>query len=75
MVNTALPKDLESMGLSSYIQDAMQLRWAVTGKDDARMPRYVGNERASMEAAKRDPKRGWKMELDCAYCNNLIREL
>ena len=37
MVNTTLPENLESMGLSCYIQDAMQLRWAVIGVEDARM--------------------------------------
>ena len=56
MVNIALPEDLESMGGSSYIHDALQLRWAVTGVEDARIPRICGNGHASMEAA----KRGWK---------------
>ena len=42
MVNTALPKDLGSMGVSSYIHDTLQLRWAVLGVEDARMAKYVG---------------------------------
>lgn len=54
MVNTGLPEDLESMGGSSSIHDALQLRWVVTGVEDPGIPRICGNEHASMEAAKRE---------------------
>ena len=37
MVITTLPENLESMGLSCYIEDAMQLIWAVIGAEGARM--------------------------------------
>ena len=60
MGNTALPEDLGSMEGRCY--DAKQLRWAVMGVEDARIPRLCGNEHASIEAAKRDPKRGWNLE-------------
>ena len=40
------------MGGSSYIHDALQLRWAIIGVEDARIARICGNEYASIEAAK-----------------------
>ena len=45
-----------------YIQDAEQ----VIGVEDARIASRCGNEHASIEAAKRDPKRGWEMEMEAA---------
>ena len=53
------------MGGSSYIHDALQLRWAILGVEDARIARICGNEHASMEAAKRDPEQGWKIGKSC----------
>ena len=53
------------MGGSSYIHDALQLRWAIIGVKDARIARIYGNEHASMEAAKRDPEQGWKIGKSC----------
>ena len=47
-----LPEELESMGGSFYIHEALQLRWAVIGVEDARKARICGNEHASTEAAK-----------------------
>ena len=41
MVNNALPEDLEFMGLSYYIRDAMQPRWVVIGVEDARIGRKM----------------------------------
>ena len=38
---------------SSCIHDALQLRWAVTGEEDPRMPIVGGNEHVLVEAAKR----------------------
>ena len=57
MVNTALPEDLGSIGRSSYIHDALQLRCVVIGVEDARMPMLCGNEHVLVEAA----KQGWKL--------------
>ena len=37
MVTNALPEDLESMGLSYYIRDAMQPKWVVIEVEDARI--------------------------------------
>ena len=62
MVNTALPEDLESMGGSSYIHDALQLRWAVKGVEEARMVKYV--EMSML-------KRGWKVGMEEPYANRL----
>ena len=70
MVNTALPEDLESMGSSSYIQDAMQLRWAVIGVEDARKAKDVEMSMLQWRQLSEIPERGWKMEMDCAYCNS-----
>ncbi len=44
MVNTALPEDLGSMGVRSYIHDALQVRCAGIGVEDARMPTLCGKE-------------------------------
>ena len=52
IVNTALPEDLESMGGSFNIYDALQLRWSVIGVEDARKASIRGIEHAPMEAAK-----------------------
>ena len=52
IVNTALPEDLGSMEGRCYIHDALQLRWAVIGVEDARKAKICGNEHASIEAAK-----------------------
>ena len=38
-----------------YIHDALQLRWAVIGVEDARIPTACGNEHVLVDAA----KQGW----------------
>ena len=42
-----------------YIHDALQLRWAVIGLEDARIPTPCGNEHVLVEAAKQGWKQGW----------------
>ena len=39
--NTGLPEDLESLGGSSYIHDAEQLKWAAIRVEDARTVEMV----------------------------------
>ena len=47
-----------------YIQDSEQ----VIGVEDARIASSCGNEHASIEANKRDPKQGWKIGKSCNKC-------
>ena len=42
-----------------YIYDALQLRWAVIGVEDARIPTAYGNEYMLVDAAKQGWKQGW----------------
>ena len=58
MVNIALPEDLRSMEGRIYIHDAEQGRQGLIGVEDSRIASNCGNEHTSIEANKRDPKRG-----------------
>ena len=58
MVKIALPEDLRSMEGRIYIHDAEQGRQGLLGVEDARIASNCGNEHTSIEANKRDPKRG-----------------
>ena len=72
MVNTVLPEDLVAMGVRCYIHDAMQLRWAGIGVEDAKMAKYVEMSILQWRQLSEDPERGWRMDLDCACCNKML---
>ena len=64
MVNTVLPANLESMGLSCYTHDPMRLRWAVIGAEDARRAKHVEMSMLQWRQLSEDPKRGWMVKME-----------
>ena len=56
-----MPEDLGSMEGRCCIHGAEQ----VVGVEDAGIASRCGNEHASIEAARRDSKQGWKIRNSC----------